>query len=83
MTTRYGKLTTEKEFICVGRSDLIEEIFQLRKEIRDLRAAGLRVKGWWCMHCYIFNGEEKEALYECRACDRPKTPPPPNPEDAG
>ncbi len=76
--TKYDGMTTEIEFICVGRSDLIKEIFALRDEVRALRASGLVIKGWWCMLCDRFNGEEKEVRDECSRCGRPKKPQPAN-----
>lgn len=80
---RYDALTTEKEFICIGRGDLIQEIFALRNEVRALRASGLIVKGWWCMLCDRFNGEEKEVRHECSRCGRDKAGKLPCTETAG
>lgn len=39
---------------------------------RDARDHGIRIKGWFCMHCDIFNGEERQEHVHCRRCEKPK-----------
>jgi hypothetical protein len=34
--------------------------------------SGLHIKGWTCMNCQIFNGEERDILLLCRRCGAPK-----------
>jgi hypothetical protein len=43
------------------------EIVRLTARINDL-SQGIVIKGWWCLHCDIFNGEEKEIFNNCRHC---------------
>ena len=45
----------------------LEEIEALAKETEAL-TCGLTLAGWFCSLCKVFNGEEKEKRYECRAC---------------
>ena len=35
-------------------------------------SSGLHIRGWWCMHCSGFVGEEKELQSACIYCDKPK-----------
>jgi hypothetical protein len=32
----------------------------------------IEIRGWDCPRCRVFNGEEKEHLARCRACDYPR-----------
>jgi hypothetical protein len=55
---------------------------ELLLERRDLHAA-LLLAGWFCPSpCGVFNGEMKEILHACRACDR-KRPPSSSPTPPG
>ena len=31
-------------------------------------SAGISLRGWWCLTCSTFNGEEQGARSECRHC---------------
>lgn len=49
-----------------------DEFYAKQESLKRLRekAAGLSIKGWFCemSNCRLFNGEEKERLYQCRGC---------------
>ena len=47
------------------------EIAALQKKIGEM-ARGIMIRGWWCMPCHIFNGEEKELMPNCRICNAEK-----------
>ena len=58
--------------VAVDRAEKAElEALSLRKRLGEM-AAGLVLKGWWCMFCDIFNSSEKEELTECRSCGKPR-----------
>ncbi len=36
-------------------------------------ASGIRLRGWNCPRCKVFNGEEKEQRRDCRSCGYEKS----------
>jgi hypothetical protein len=44
---------------------------ELLLENRELRA-GIILPGWHCPKCQGFNGDAKERLTSCRACEAPR-----------
>lgn len=54
---------------------LIARIDRLEEEIRAMRSqldGGIVLPGWRCPSCQAFNGDEKERLLRCRACNAPR-----------
>lgn len=66
-----------------SRKELISVIDTQRTKIAELMIriseleCSIILKGWWCMYCDIFNGEEKEKHDTCRKCEKPKHVRPP------
>ncbi len=69
---------SEKDWTNCGRTELINVIETQRTKLAELAAEistlknCLVIKGWWCMYCDIFNGEEKEVYLKCRHCEKDK-----------
>jgi hypothetical protein len=61
-----------KEFEGLDRAFLIAMVVSLRARVAELEAGGIILKGWWCLYCDTFNGEEKEVRLDCRHCGRDK-----------
>jgi hypothetical protein len=61
-----------KEFESFERPILIAMIISLRAQVAELEAGGIIIKGWWCLYCDTFNGEEKELRADCRHCGKDK-----------
>jgi hypothetical protein len=57
-----------EEFEGLDRAFLIAIIISQRARIAELECGGIILKGWWCLYCDTFNGEEKELRVECRHC---------------
>lgn len=68
------------DYSTVTRNDLISLLTEAERNLIVLMAEnqklkgqisylsqGLHIKGWWC-NCGIFNGEEKDTLFNCRSC---------------
>lgn len=61
-----------KEFEGMERAFLIAMLVSLRARVVELECGGIILKGWWCLYCDTFNGEEKEPRAECRHCGKEK-----------
>jgi hypothetical protein len=65
---------------CIGYStlatQLLDENEKLEAENAKLRSGGMRIRGWFCLPCGGFMGEERELHETCIYCDRPKNPQP-------
>ena len=47
-------------------------ILRQNQELKVLLSS-ITLKGWWCMKCDIWNGEEHSKREECRHCGTKKT----------
>lgn len=70
-STNPKKIDLNKEFTGIGRDMLIAMIVTLRARLAEYEN-GLVIKGWWCVECDIFQGEECAPRTECRHCGKPK-----------
>ncbi len=46
-------------------------VARLRAQVASL-SSGIAIRGWWCLPCDSFNGEEHSLRTECRSCGRAK-----------
>jgi hypothetical protein len=67
----------ELDLARAGRAELLIEIRRLRAQVRDYRAGGINLPGWFCERCHEFNGSGKVVLTECRCCGAPQPGGPP------
>lgn len=67
-----SQIDLEEEFKHCDRAFLMAIVVTLRARVAELEAGGIILRGWWCMYCDTFNGEEKEPRSECRHCGRDK-----------
>ncbi len=71
-----GSLLTQRRVLmeAVAYHQTLDAMNQ--KVIADLLAQraseGIRLRGWWCTKCDIFNGEERQTHTACRHCNQPK-----------
>lgn len=61
-------------FDVKSRLDRLEVHHEMEKakEKRTQSSGGIRLAGWNCPNCKVFNGEEKEPRTHCRHCDAEK-----------
>lgn len=58
-------------FLVDANAKLVAENRRLHAELEEYRR-GITLRGWWCMGCDRFNGEEREKTDACRRCDAKK-----------
>jgi len=69
---RIRSLEYERDALIARAEKAEADAARLTTKVAEL-TSGIVIRGWWCLPCSSFNGEEHSKRHDCRSCGRPKT----------